>query len=194
MDAIAVSLDCKCGRSVIARSADAGSSINCPCGRSVPVPRLSHLRTMVGRDAFVTNPVEAIAKAQRAGQSPAGDKCLLCGAHSPAIYRCDATCESSHVKRSASAEPNDIPRLIAFMFLGWVAKLILSRSGSNEAVVHGHDVGVSFDLPVCDHCAATSGKPTRPTVAKEIMCRVPVYQELLQRYPELTLSVKRSAA
>lgn len=147
-----------------------------------------------GKDAYVTNPIEAIRKLQRNGQSPAGNHCLLCGSRSPAIYRCDAACETTHVKHG-STDSNAIPQLLSFLFFGWIiGTLIASRAGARDTEVHGHDVGVTFDLPVCDACAATSGKPTRIAVAKNLMLQVPAYRELLEQYPDLKLTVKRIAA
>jgi hypothetical protein len=55
----------------------------------------------------------------------------------------------------------------------------------------GHDVEVSFDLPVCGPCEGTAGDVTRPTVAKQVMRLVPQYKELLSYYPELTLTISR---
>jgi hypothetical protein len=71
---------------------------------------------------------------------------------------------------------------------------LLRESKATQLEVRGHDVGVSFDLPVCDACAATNGKPTRPAVAKSLMKQVPAYRDLLAKYPDLTLSVKRKPA
>jgi hypothetical protein len=195
MKEIRVALPCECGGSVIAQAGDAGSSIVCRCGRMVRAPRLSELRTLAGQDAFVTNPVEAIRKIQREGHSPAGKSCLVCGGKSPVQYRCDATCESSHLKGGQSDAPGVLGWLTFFcmaFFLG--IGFLFRRGGQSEGVVHGHDVGVTFDLPVCDACAATNGKPTRTAVAKNLMLQVPAYRDLLARYPDLKLSVRRMAA
>jgi hypothetical protein len=188
-----VSLPCGCGKAVIARAKNAGDAVNCSCGRSVAVPNLSTLRTLAGGEAYVTNPVDAINKMLRQGINPAGNVCLLCGSTSPVHYRCEAVCESTHLKRSGGAESNDIPHLLAYIFLGrWLGALLSGSGGPRNSEVQGHDVAVTFDMPVCDACAATNGNPTRTAAAKDLMLRVPAYKELLTRYPDLTLSVKRS--
>ena len=195
MSAIEATLPCECGGSVIAHAADAGSTVACRCGRAVPVPKLSQLRTMVGKEAFVTNPVEAIRKAQREGQSPAGHKCLLCGANSPTIYHCEAVCESSHLKGDTAHKANGIFSWLAFVLMAWFAGFaFLRRSNPTELVIRGHDVSVSFDLPVCDACAATNGNTTRPAMAKRLMQLVQPYRDLLVHYPNLALTIKRNAA
>jgi hypothetical protein len=194
MNAIEVDLPCECGDSVVVHAADAGSSVACRCGRAVAVPTLSKLRTMVSKDAFVTNPVEAIRKARREGHSPVGNKCLLCGANSPTIYLCDAVCESSHLKGDTAHKANGIFSWLAFdLMASFAGFAFLRRSNPTELVIRGHDVSVSFDLPVCDACAATNGNTTRPAVAKRLMQLVQPYRDLLAHYPDFTLSVKRSA-
>lgn len=195
MNAIQANLPCECGGSVVATAGDAGGFVNCRCGRSVAVPNLSRLRVLSGKDAYVTNPVDAISKAQRAGQSPAGENCVLCGVQSPVHYRCDATCESPHLKGATSAGAGVLGWLAFFSSLVFVGiGFILRQSGDSEGVVHGHDVGVTFDLPVCNACAATHGNPTRASIAKDLMRRVPAYEKLLEHYPDLTLKVKRASS
>jgi hypothetical protein len=194
MSPIAVNLACECGGNVTVGAGDAGSSIRCSCGSSVRVPRLSELRTLAGQDAFGTNPADVIRRAQHQGKSPTGDNCLLCGANAPTLYRCNATCETSHLKGGSSDAPGILGWLTFFCMAVFLGFAFLFRRSGSEGVVHGHDVGVTFDLPVCDACAATNGKPTRPAVAKKLMGEVPAYRELLARYPDLRLSVKRLAA
>ncbi|MGE3241703.1 MAG: hypothetical protein AB7G28_17565 [Pirellulales bacterium] len=148
-----------------------------------------------GKDAYVTNPVEAIRKMQRNGESPAGNNCLLCGSHSPSLYRCNATCESSHVKGVAEKNFSTILSWLAFVSMAFFAGLaFLRQSQTTQLEIRGHDVTVDFDLPVCDACVATNGNPTRAAAAKKLMLQVPAYRELLERYPDLKLTVKQTAA
>jgi hypothetical protein len=192
---IEVILPCECGGRVIAHASNAGGTILCRCGRSVAVPNLSKLRTLAGKHAYVTNPVEAIRRVQQVGKSPAGDKCLSCGSSCPAIYRCDAVCESSHVGLGATVQPTAVGQILSFFVLGRILRAILSRPRkSTEAEVRGHDVSVTFKLPVCDACAATLGSVTRAAVAKQLMLGVPVYRDLLAYYPDLQFAVQRDTA
>jgi len=188
-----VDLKCLCGGAVTARARDAGGSLQCSCGRSVAVPNLSKLRTLAGTDAYVTNPAEAICKAQREGNDPAGDKCLMCGSSAAVFYKCRAICESSHVKHGTGKESGDIPRLMSLLFLPkLIAFLLLWKwNQPREPEVRGHDVEVSLTLPVCERCATTSGSAVPPSVARQLMSKVPLYQKLLEYYPELTLRVDR---
>jgi hypothetical protein len=188
MNELMVGLTCGCGRMIFARRTDAGGVIACECGRAVPVPRLSRLRELAGADAYVTNPAEAIRKAQSEGHDPAGDHCLLCGSATPLFYTCNAICERSHMARS----PDDSSSLVQWFFLPWFLNLLLySRRGEVQADRRGHDVEVNFKLPVCGACAQTQGDVTRASVAKRIMARVPMYAELLEYYSGLKLKIQR---
>ena len=190
-----ISLSCSCGRSVIARSKDAGGSVACVCGKQIAVPRLSELRRLAGADAFVTNPAEAIRKLQSEGVNPAGERCLLCGSNAAVFYECHAVCESSYVKKSSSDNLYSLPKLfLSILFLPRILfiPLMMLRDKDNEpSERRGHDVAVTFTLPVCDPCAATSGNVTRPHNARRLMARVPALAELLAYYPQLKLTVAR---
>ena len=189
-----VTLSCGCGRSVVARAKDAGGSVPCACGKPVAVPRLSELRSLAGSDAFVTNPAEAIRKQQAQGIRPAGDRCLLCGSMSPVFYACHALCESSHLKRGdADSSDNFGILLFRILFIPVLINAIYMslRKKPSESEVRGHDIEVEFALPVCDPCAATTGKVTRPKIAKRLMANVPILAELLAYYPQLNLKINR---
>ena len=187
-------LSCGCGRSVVARAKDAGGTVPCTCGKQVAVPRLSQLRTLAGADAYTTNPAEAIRKLQSQGIRPAGDRCLLCGATSPAIYSCHAVCESSHVKTSSSEGGYSVPKLLGLLVLPkllFFLYLLFRKESVEGPERRGHDVAVDFTLPVCGACAATTGNVTRPKVARQLMAKVPALSELIEYYPQLELTVER---
>lgn len=187
-----VSLPCVCGRNLIAGAKDAGGSIACDCGKSVAVPNLSKLRTVAGADPFVTNPAEAIRKLREQGVEPAGDKCLLCGSSHAVSYKCHAQCESSHVARVDSGETDDLVllRMILNPFRGLLWQLFALKAKQIER--RGHDIAVTFLLPICDPCAATAGNMMRAATAKQLMLKVPVYKELLEYYPKLQLKIERA--
>jgi len=190
-------LTCECGKSHIATAKNAGSQIQCGCGRSVAVPTLSKLRTQAGKDAYITNPAEAIRKQQNEGGSPAGDRCILCGSTSPIGYTCDAVCESSRLLKTASSDQSGssashvLWTMLVPSPIRMIRRLMRRHERPTDAVRVGHDVEVSFDLPVCDACAKTVGEVTRLRVCKELMGRVPLYKDLLTYYPNLALTVRR---
>jgi hypothetical protein len=193
MSELRVSLTCDCGRPFSVGSGDAGNLLNCDCGRSISVPSLSKLRSLVGKDAYVTNPAETIRKIQSAGGNPAGERCVLCGSPSPVFYACYALCEATQLKR-ADDEPNEmIFSVIKYFVFGPLAWLPVWRRGSKGAEVVGHEVQVTFTLPVCEPCARIDGNLKRPRLAKQLMANVPIYKELLAYYPQLTLTVEQPA-
>jgi hypothetical protein len=71
--------------------------------------------------------------------------------------------------------------------------LMMLRNKDNEpSERRGHDIAVTFTLPVCDPCVTTVGNITRPKTAKQLMAKVPVLNELLIYYAQLKLTVERS--
>jgi hypothetical protein len=186
-------LACACGASVTARARDAGGTITCQCGRSIAVPSLSRLRTLAGADAYTTNPVEAIRRAQQLGTDPPHDRCLLCGSPSHVTFTCHAVCESSYVKQAAS-DDSDMGTVVRWLLLPVIFNMLLAfRRGDREAFRQGHDVEVDFSLPLCHVCSTSNGNVTRPAVARRLMARVPIYKALLDYYPNLKLSVEQAA-
>jgi len=185
-------MSCHCGRTIVARAKDAGGSITCKCGNAIQVPRLSELRQLAGADPFVTNPVETIRKLQAQGSEPAGKTCLLCGSSTPVFYVCNAQCESSHVKITGGDDMNIFIRVLCVLFLPAVLAFALLLRGRAPKVAErrGHDVEVSFHLPVCRPCTGTLGKIT-PARARKLMGKVPVLKELLEYYPRMKLRVTR---
>jgi hypothetical protein len=176
MNDLSAELRCNCGRTAIARAADAGGILNCECGQSVRVPNLSQLRTIAGSDAYVTNPAEAIRKAQREGNDPAGRACLLCNAPHPVIYTCLAVCEQSHAQKT-----NEPDGMVRWIFLPTVLNILLYFLNKPTSIDRrGHDIEVTFGLPVCEPCTKIIGKPTRSKV----------YKELLDYYPGLALKIR----
>jgi hypothetical protein len=172
-----------------ARAKDAGGSMTCACGNLIAVPKLSELRLLAGAHAFITNPAEAILKSQREGNEPAGDTCLLCGATSPVFYQCHAVCEQSHIKKTGTSKSNE---MIRWLLLPFILNIILAFSREDEKIDRlGHDIEVKFWLPVCNLCKNSTGNPTRPSVAKKLMIRVPLLKQLLDYYPGLSLSIER---
>lgn len=187
-------LACTCGRLVVARAKDAGGSVTCACGKQVTVPRLSELRTLSGADAYITNPAEAIRKLQAQGINPAGDRCLVCSAMSPDFYVCHAACEESYTKKESSTGDVSLPTLFVKILLRpqrLLASLTTSQNNMDtSAERRGHDVNVSFNLPVCGACTASAGGTIRPKKAKKLMTGVPALADLLAFYPNLKLEVE----
>ncbi|HEX3601835.1 MAG TPA: hypothetical protein VHU84_16900 [Lacipirellulaceae bacterium] len=156
------------------------------------MPKLSELRTLAGVDAYVTNPAEAIRKARLEEKDPAGERCLLCSSAKPDFYHCVAICEQSHTKRNDTGGPSDSTELLRWFFFPVIINILLAFRNTNPVIDRcGHDIEVNFLLPVCKQCTATIGNPTRPSVAKRLMIKVPLLAELLKYYPQLKLKITR---
>ena len=138
----------------------------------------------------MTNPAEAIRKVQREGKEPAGDNCLCCVPARPVLYECIALCEQSRVIESRGGDHSN--GMLRWLFLPFILNVMISlRSDSATIDRQGHDIEVKFRLPLCKLCSQSTGKPTRPAVAKQLMLKVPLLAELLNYYPQLSLKTVR---
>ena len=151
---------------------------------------------MAGKAAYVTNPAEAIRKLQMAGISPAGDRCVVCKSTVPVFYSCEAVCEASTLKAAAADQTgNGIPslllRLLTLSPIRLLRRLLPRHDQLVDAIRVGHDVHISFKLPICDPCAMTAGNVFRSNVAKKLLTHVSEYRDLISYYPDLKLTVTR---
>jgi hypothetical protein len=71
---------------------------------------------------------------------------------------------------------------------GLVSDLV-SESIDEEAV--GNELCVRFTLPVCRICEASGGSPKMQKSAQLYMMKVPLYRELIEYYPQLTLHIEQ---
>lgn len=189
-----IDLNCPCGATVYAKLTDAGGSLACAvCNQSLDVPGLGKLRQMLGREAYITNSVEAINKEINLGNAPAGKRCLLCQSDSTTFHNYIAICEQSSLIAKDDRAPNDIPTQLAKIFswlaFGWLPFVMVylrKRRLGQETEVQGRDVTVAVTLPVCDQCceSATNALARR---SRKLMRQVPLYRELLEEYPSLRL-------
>ena len=68
------SVTCSCRNIIPVTATQAGTEVACRCGRTVMVPRLSQLRTAVGRAAYKPTVIEAIDRLICSGDLPFGDQ------------------------------------------------------------------------------------------------------------------------
>ncbi len=192
----AVSISCNCGQVHAIREIQAGSQIRCSCGRSVDVPSLGNLRQLAGKEAYVTNPAEAIRKSVAQGIEPAGNSCLVCGSDVSNTYRCVAECERSLTKDAQNNENSLVRFLARLISVILIPKLLViylfSRPAANsEPQVFGHDVAVEFQLPVCEQCAQAGHDPRKHRVARKMLQEVDLLNQLLEYYPAIALRIER---
>jgi hypothetical protein len=186
-----LNVPCMCGRSLAVNSTQAGAKVSCECGKEIQLPSLSQMRKLAGQDAYATNPADKIKRSLKDGINPSGNTCLCCNSLHPLRFELSAECEQMVVK--GQGDPTSIPSLFAkfaaILFLPRFLLLLMGSGGpTNEPDVMGHDVSVDFPLMVCDACVKSGQDPRRNAVAKKLMQKVPVYQELLSFYPDLKLS------
>ena len=197
MSDFSVQIACECGNLLDVRNSQAGTHLTCPCGKILKAPSLGKLRQLAGKDAYVTNPAEAIRKSVLAGVNPAGDVCIVCGSRSPQEFECNAECESVVVKNSPETSNSYVSFLARFGAVLLLPKLLLlfllrGRVSGQEPTEFGHEVSVSFPLPVCRPCVESGHNPCDKRTAKELMRKVTLYRQLLDYYPKLVLSVQKS--
>jgi hypothetical protein len=149
------------------------------------------MRKSAGQEAYATNPADKINRRLKDGINPSGNTCLCCNSPHPLRFELSAECEQIVVKGQSdnTSIPSLFAKFAAILFLPRFLLFFMGGGGpTNEPDVMGHDVSVDFPLMVCEACAKSGQDPRKVAVAKNLMQKVPLYQELLAFYPDLKLS------
>jgi hypothetical protein len=172
-------IDCTCGIPLKVSEASAGGAVRCTCGRMVPVPPLTELRVRAGLPPYHISPELLIEHLLRSGELPPDDHCLECGRPTDGLAFVVAECERAWVKG---------PGFFWYIIAGWVLGPLLAIAlwwRRTEEPEYGKDKVYRLPLPVCPECRPN----LRPREVREWMCRVGVYEQLLDKFPDASVSL-----
>ena len=170
---------CECGRTQQVPATMAGGRVPCVCGLEVLVPSLSKLKGQTGQSAMSAE-IRLDEMLQR-GVLPEETNCLLCRKPTTSVAYCWTTCERPQVER-AHGWFHYVMRTVMFDLLGLARDM-----GHNEGdTVHGRDVRYRLPLRVCPECTS---QLRDARLLKETLLDVPVYAELLDKYPHAEVSL-----
>ena len=168
------SVTCGCGRIHQVSGGAAGSVLSCACGNQLEVPSLAVLRRSAGEP--VVSPEIEIRFLLQSKELPQEHNCLRCWAETTEISQVLVECERAEV--SLSGEWNF--SWLAFLFLGHLAFW-----RSTETKERGRNISFCLPLRLCRDCARQLGR----SALIKVMCQVPVYARLLEKYPHAKVSL-----
>lgn len=174
------SISCECGRPMLVAGTDAGTDQTCGCGRAVQVPPLHVLRRQADEPA--NTPELVIRVMLSSGTLPEGQECCGCGSRTDGSVVVRAECERVREKSLGSKDEAGVA--LVWFLLGPLFAWWAYRSSRDTREV-GEDI--IFDLPmrVCPDCS----KGLRKSSLRRTMERVPVYAQLLAKYPRAKLEL-----
>jgi hypothetical protein len=163
-------LRCGCGETITVTEAKAESEVLCRCGGTVPVPSFFELKRLAGVPPVA--PELAIERLLAAGRLPEETECVVCGVRTDDICRCWVDCEQA-VVRPGGTGLHPVSLLTALLGL-----VVFS---SRRAEEYGRDRLFYLPLRVCAGCR--SGMLQHEPAVKTALGRVPLYRQLLEKYP-----------
>ena len=172
---------CDCGQVHRVAATLAGSRFTCPCGREVAVPSLSRLKAAAGETAF--SPDVRVEQMLNLGMLPQETRCVVCGTATSGVAHVWATCERAFVKKDPSRTWWVVA--LGWFFFGWLALILLLLRARDDRV-HGSDVQFRLPLRVCPDCAPDLAAPG---TLRDAVLAVPIYAELLDKYPDAGLAL-----
>lgn len=164
---------CDCGRTHQVPGTSAGSDLPCGCGRTVDIPSLHKLRSAAGESS--TSPELMIEYLLLENRLPDETECVCCGAPTSDAAKFDVVCERIEVT-GGRWKIN-----VAALLVGWI------YASREPGVQHGRNIAFRLPLRICRGC----GKGLGRAGLRDAVRRVPVYAQLLDKYPWAKLSAFR---
>jgi hypothetical protein len=174
-------IDCPCGKQNTVSGGSAGATIVWACGQAITVPSLSKLREQAGLPPYDPGPLLLIQHLLATNQLPGTKLCAACGHETDHVVEVRAQCETSY-----RTESNDrsIGEVLFWLLVFTPGLLFKSRRRTvNE---FGRDTVLSLPLPVCDGCRPSLGR--RKAIKRSVQ-KIPLYGELLEKYPDAKLTL-----
>lgn len=169
-------LNCSCGAQLHVATADAGGCKICICGKANAVPSLSELRRRAGKQSYEVGIADKLRSLFTDGELPPNNVCVSCGSPTSNVFACTVVCQRPYSKGRG---------LWATVLLGIFTPLwnlfALNREYADQEVF-GQELVVHTPLPICSPCTAKL-QANKHSIRK-FLRRVPLYEELLQEYPD----------
>jgi hypothetical protein len=171
------SVKCECGRAQEVSTGDAGATVTCSCGRKVEVPSLSVLRREAGQ--FTAAPELILESMLANSELPDSSDCVVCHTSTDGIRTFDVHCERTETRK----EVGGCGYFAYWILFGWVGLLWASLLNRQHTAVLGRNVRFMLPLRICPTC---DGQIASRDFAM-LLCRVPVYDHLIAKYPHATV-------
>lgn len=212
------SLNCECGKGHRIHEGQAGHRLQCRCGRTLEIPSLHVLRRRAGLSPMRINAAKRIEELVQAGELPEGDRCVCCFDETQEVLRAWAICEqitviteemrvggltvterevARHGRSVAPPVPIRMCSACQRHILGWVAyvwpclaAVLFATVGVVFLVFEQLAPGVAFVAVAAVSAIVGVIWITRrqQQTLKDLLCKTPIYKELLAKYPHATLT------
>jgi hypothetical protein len=166
--------------------AKAGGEVNCACGRAVRVPPLTELRVRAGLPPYHISPELLIEHLLGSGELPPDKHCLDCNRLTDCVMFVAVECERLRLEKRQSM----LWYIPVYLLTNWIVALALfdRERHRDHPKEYGRDKIYRLPLPVCENCHAK----LRPRQAKEWLRRVPVYEQLLDKFPNAVVTLAKA--
>ncbi len=161
----------------------AGASVICDCGKTVPVPLLSALRRAAGESNRTI--IEELRFQIANKELPYGNLCPFSGKLADYIVTINVQCERSWTRGGEDPNWLEIGFNVAF---GWVGALIASRN-KTPLQEFGRETVIDLPLKVSAEMRSQVIRMRSQNSLKTALRTVPIYEKLLEQYPDAVVSV-----
>jgi hypothetical protein len=174
-------IGCQCGLAVVVTEAKADGEVTCTCGRDVRVPPLTEMRVRAGLPPYHISPELLVEHLLSSGCLPPDMYCLDCYRLTDRVSFVNVECERLRLEKGLSW----FWYVVGFLILNWMAAAVLLFRRGDRPQEYGRDKVYRLPLPVCENCRSK----LRRSRAKEWLRRVPVYEQLLDKFPNAVVTL-----
>lgn len=173
---------CDCGKTVMVFEGRAGLDITCACGRTFKAPSLKELRVKAGLPPFHVSPEVMIPHMLVNGELPGTKKCAKCGVETVELVRVIAECERKFFRKGGGFN------WPLFFVTAIFSPLVFFRWEHRTVEELGRDKTLLLPLAICSRCRGWLRGRWR---IKETLKTVPIYRELLDKFPKAKVTIRR---
>lgn len=174
-------IHCACGNGIQVEATQAGSTTACRCGALVHVPNLSTLRKQAGEQTLGRDLLAEIRRQIKSGEYPPKGLCPLTSDQPNCVVQVHVQCEKSWQKADRSLA-EQIAYLLVF---GWMGAFLGRQSNPPETL--GRDTEILLPLRIRSE-AKQEFLRLKPAKLKALFVAYPLYRELLEKYPNATVT------
>lgn len=183
------SVNCECGKSIAVAQSQAVASVICDCGKTVPVPLLSALRRAAGESNRTI--VEELRFQIASKELPYGNLCPFSGKLADDVVTINVQCERSWTRGGEELSFAKFVWFLTFYCLfGWLAALVSSILFRKTPIEEfGRETVIDLPLKVSAEMRSQVIRMRSQNSLKTALRTVPIYEKLLDEYPDAVVSV-----
>ena len=178
-------IPCSCGKKVTVNQSAAEGQVRCSCGLTITVPSLQDMRVQAGLPPYHIPPEVIIPELLSTGELPGTKSCARCTTETLDRVEILTECERIRTNRTGGFS------WLTLFFTGIFFRIWYFTGEASEVQIYGKDKVYLLPLPLCGACQALLRGHQE---IKQCLRKIPVYGELLDKFPHAQVTLQKPAS